>query len=349
MPGNVISQRKPSYAISREFREYLDRYGRISDIPVEYEQLLNFRECYPLEGNTRQDAHWSTLVYDAEVLKELNRSLCLAYSRMRTDGDISVMEHLSVERVDYSEVGNSHPFRVRIINHFNDNCDHFYVKRADASRLFGLELEHTLSPNRMSYLVRRDTLIEEHIAGVPGDQFIRRHLPRPNLNKVRIAKEFVKFNERCFVRLLGDMRSQNYVVDITPDFEDEQYRVRAIDFDQQSYEGQCNHYFPYLWENNKAVVDLCRTLLNSATVRQYRHEERALIARRLRASEDRVDRLIHCIRVSECSPRKKIDQLGQELGEYHHTVKFRDCKVMGDIVARNMQVCLARASRQLRA
>jgi hypothetical protein len=30
--------------------------------------------------------------------------------------------------------------------------------------------------------------------------------------KSQIAKEFVKFNERCMIRLLGDMRSYNYVI-----------------------------------------------------------------------------------------------------------------------------------------
>ena len=56
----------------------------------------------------------------------------------------------------------------------------------------------------------------------------------PDTNMIRFAKEFVKFNERCFVRLLGDMRSYNFVVNVIPDVEDFQYRVRAIDFDQQS-------------------------------------------------------------------------------------------------------------------
>lgn len=57
--------------------------------------------------------------------------------------------------------------------------------------------------------------MEEHIAGVPGDVFIRDYLGRDDLNRVRIAKEFVKFSERCFIRLLGDMRSYNYVMDVT--------------------------------------------------------------------------------------------------------------------------------------
>ena len=32
------------------------------------------------------------------------------------------------------------------------------------------------------------------------------------VNLTRIAKEFIKFNERCFIQLLGDMRSYNYVI-----------------------------------------------------------------------------------------------------------------------------------------
>ena len=60
----------------------------------------------------------------------------------------------------------------------------------------------------------------------------------PSTNKIRLAKEFVKFNERCFVRLLGDMRTYNFVVDITPDIEDFQYRIRAIDFDQQAMKAE---------------------------------------------------------------------------------------------------------------
>ena len=65
---------------------------------------------------------------------------------------------------------------------------------------------------------------------------------------MRLAKEFVKFNERCFVRLLGDMRAYNYVIAVTPDFENEQYRVKAIDFDQQSYEGRRIMYLPQLFQ-----------------------------------------------------------------------------------------------------
>ena len=99
-------------------------------------------------------------------------------------------------------------------------------------------IEQLLSPNRINFLVYRNTLIEEHIVGIPGDVFINQRLESLSMQDKRaLAKEYVKFNERCFLRLLGDMRSYNYVVVITQDFDRIQYRLRAIDFDQQSYEG----------------------------------------------------------------------------------------------------------------
>ncbi len=152
-------------------------------------------------------------------------------------GDLKAVPHLYVERVDFCGFGNSKPFRIRVVNEYNDNYDHFYIKVADASRVYGLELEHLLSPTGSTTSSMRTPSIEEHIAGIPGDVFISEYFEKPDINRVRIAKEFVKFSERCFIRLLGDMRSYNYVVDMTPDFEETQYRVRAIDFDQQSYEG----------------------------------------------------------------------------------------------------------------
>jgi hypothetical protein len=58
-----------------------------------------------------------------------------------------------VDRIDFGDFGNSKPFRIRVTNLFNDNSDYFYVKQADASRIYGLELDHILSPNRISLLV----------------------------------------------------------------------------------------------------------------------------------------------------------------------------------------------------
>ena len=194
---------------------------------------------------------------------------------------------------------------MRIVNQLNDNYDYFYVKRADASRVYGLELEHLLSPNSINYLRSRRHAHRGAHCGHSRRRLYPRPAARPHLNQVRIAKEFVKFNERCFARLLGDMRAYNYVIDVTPDFEDEQYRVRAIDFDQQCYEGKKNMYLPQFFKDNRAVVQLCGRLLKPETIRQYQTEERTLMARRARSERHRLKDLIDCLRRDEVSPPRE--------------------------------------------
>ena len=341
-------EKKPFYPVTEMFRGYLSKHDRLSEIDISYDELHGFNAAYPLLDENGTDTLWRSVVYDSSRQSDLHRRLCHVYASIRTDGDLSVMEHLYVERVDFCEFGNSQPFRVRIVNHQNDNYDHFYVKRADASRVFGLELEHLLSPNRIGYLVHGQTLIEEHIAGVPGDIFIDRYFKRRSLNRVRIAKEFVKFNERCIVRLLGDMRCYNYVVDITPDFEDEQYRVRAIDFDQQTYEGDLDTYLPHHFANNQPVVDLCREFLNSRSIHQYQMEERTLMARRYRLSQTRLADLFACMREQPYSSPEKIARLGRELDAYHGTDKFSRCPTMGHILETHLEVALAVPLRRSR-
>src|SRR5438105_4934270 len=211
---------------------------------------------------------------------------------LTTEVDLTFTKNLDVARIDFCSFGNSQPFRIRIVNKFNDNYDHYYIKIADASRVYGLELEHVLSPNRITFFTNNATLVEEHIPGIPGDIFIKQYLDDPITNKIRLAKEFVKFNERCFVRLLGDMRSYNFVVDITPDIEDFQYRIRAIDFDQQSYEGRKNLYFPQFFKENMAFVDLSLKHLNKDSIEQYQTEERTLVAFRLASARYRIKTLL---------------------------------------------------------
>ena len=238
-----ISKRKKSYPVSSEFKNYLLKYGRyLETVPKIYSDLHRFNEAIQYESPDGSETNWQTVMYKPNEMAELRSRLTSIYVNLKMGGDAQKAKHLDVERIDFGVFGNSRPFRIRIINRYNDNFDHYYVKVADASRVYGLELEHILSPTRINYLVNGGTLIEEHIAGLPGNVFLKDLQKREDLHAVRVAKEFVKFNERCFVRLLGDMRSVNYVVDMTPDFEEVQYRVRPIDFDQQSYEGNRKIY-----------------------------------------------------------------------------------------------------------
>lgn len=335
--GQHISKKKKHFPVNPSLRQYLEYYGREIKLPVKYDDLLHFNTSIPVYDRNGKDSLWETALYGQSDVDMLHEGLKSIYSILKTEGASSVHHrHLHVERVDYCTFGNSNPFRIRIVNNFNDNYDYFYIKRADASRIYGLELEHILSPARINYFSDTTTLVEEHIAGIPGDQFIQTYLANPEFNKVRIAKELVKFNERCFVRLLGDMRSYNYVFDITPDFEEVQFRIRAIDFDQQSYEGRMNLYRPQFFKENYALVQLVQQLLSPDNIEQYRQEERALIVRRMRAAGKQLNALLENMTHDTISLPEKVDQLRTELAAFYNDHGFNACGSMGEIVRRSL-------------
>ncbi|MEN9021824.1 MAG: hypothetical protein ABF370_15100 [Verrucomicrobiales bacterium] len=338
---NIISKRKTTYPISENFRTYLRTYSRESDIPDIYGDLCHFRESFPCLDPDGNETLWQTVVYPSVEMDHLKQRLTAIYAQLKIGGNLALADHLHIDRIDFGQFGNSRPFRIRVRNRFNDNYDHYYVKTADASRIYGLELEYILSPNRINYLTTKDTLIEEHIAGIPGDAFIRDYFPRPDLNRVRIAKEFVKFNLRCFIRLLGDMRTVNYVIDITPDFEEVQYRVRPIDFDYQSYAGRRNMYLSQFFEDNAPAVKLVTELLNWPTIKQYQNEERTLIASRVKLAQRRYEALLKCMAPEELAPHENLERLREELNQHHETLAFSKCTTMGQMVRTQLEVMLA--------
>jgi hypothetical protein len=346
MIGNVPSQKKIPFKIQPALSTYLIKYGRAIKLPLQYEDLLRYEMSMPVIGYDGHDTLWQTVHYKEFDQHEIHEALTEIYSMLKTDGDKEVLKYLEVARIDYCTFGNTRPFRVRIINRLNDNYDHFYVKRADASRIYGLELEHITSPNNINYLVEDKTLIEEHVAGIPGDQFIENNLADTKFNQIRFAKEFIKFNERCFVRLLGDMRSYNYVVDITPDIEGSQFRIRPIDFDQQSYEGWKSFYLPQYFKENNPIVFMGMQLLQPENVRQYQLEERSMIAARIKTAHPRIDDLLEVMTQDTLASLKKVVQLREDLATHHSDPVFLTCTTMGEIVLRNIQLVLQKVFKQ---
>lgn len=337
----LISKKKISYPVSAHLRKYLQRHDRAVEIPVTYDDLTRYDNAIPHYDPAGKDTLWETVFYPQDDMAHIHHSLKKIYAIIKADGDLSVMEHLFVDRVDACTYGNTFPFRVRIVNKINDNFDYFYIKKADASRIYGLELEHLLSPNRISYVVHKDTLIEEHIPGIPGDQFIKNYLNDPRLNKIRLAKEFVKFTERCFVRLLGDMHSNNFVIDITPDFEEVHYRIRAIDFDQQSYEGRKAVYMPQYFKQNNPIINIGLELMTPETVKQYQKEERSLIATRFRSSHRQIMTLLHAMSKDKIAKEENIGQLRRELAEHYKEPDFLQCESMGELVQTSLETLLS--------
>jgi len=340
METNIISKKKPFYKINDYLKEYLSKYNRMIQIPFSYNELLRYFFSIPQKDKLGNDTLWQTVMFQPFEMEDIHHRLVKMYAMMKFDGNESFMEHLLVERVDYCAFGNSKPFRICIVNQYNDNHDYYYVKIADASRIYGLELEDILSPNRINFLVNQDTLIEEHIVGIPGDMFMKPEYRWMVVNEVRMAKEFVKFNERCFVRLLGDMRAYNFVIDVTADFDDVQYRFRAIDFDQQCYEGKKTLYLPQYYKENKHFVDLCIKLINEETMKQYQQEERSLIAKRYKRARKRIDLLLEAMVKDTISLPEKENSLKKELSAYYNHPPFLKCANMGEIMRVNLNLLI---------
>ena len=212
----------------------------------------------------------------------------------------------------------------------------------DSSRIYGLELEHITSPYNLNFIIYNDTLIEEHITGIPGDDFFKNYLTKcSDSEKSQIAKEFVKFSERCMIRLLGDMRAYNYVIVPTHDFDQVVYKIRAIDFDQQSFEGDFKVYWPQLFKENKPVIDLIREKLINSSINQYKIEERAIIVKRVLGSKKRINSLIESMKKDIISIDENVQNLTKQI--YHLTKdnKFKYSQSMGDIMETSLNYLLS--------
>lgn len=336
---NAIGQRKPFFAVQGALRDYLEFHGRHTRLPVAYSDLRRYDGLMPLLDAKGKETLWNSVMYRPHEVESLHEQLVQTYQLLIADG--RRIDHLRVASIDFCAYGNSQPFRIKILNQINDNHDYYYIKRNDASRVYGLELEHLLSPNRISYMCHEDTLVEEHIIGVPGDTFMEDPSRYGgHLNPVRLSKEFVKFNERCFVRLLGDMRAYNFVVDVIHDLDQVQYRLRSIDFDQQCYEGRARIYLPQFYKENLPYVQFAQDVISLETADQYRGEERSLLRKRFRLTKERLEPLLEAMVTDTISTPEKTKELAAELAEHHKDPAIRMSKSMGEVLVRHLDILL---------
>ncbi len=328
----LISRKKRVNPVGDGLLDYLARNRRTIELPVTFEDLGRYVDSIPVYNKDGEDTLWETAIYPPTERALILDGLVQTYALLKVVGDRRFMRHLVADRIDICAWGNTNPFRVRILNTLNDNHDYIYIKKADASRIYGLELEHLLSPHRIDFLTDGKTVVEEHVSGIPGENFIAQYLDDKNLNEVRLAKEFVKFNERCIVRLLGDMHAGNYVVDVTPDLDNVAYTLRAMDFDQQSYDGRCRVYLPQYYRQNNPIVFLGMRTMTKETFKQYREEERVLIGHRAEMEHERLRHLLSIMEADDLAPIENVHKLRGELGQHWKTDVFGRCESMGALV-----------------
>lgn len=333
MEEKLISQKKPFYPIREALTDYLKNYNRWVYTPVYYEDLLRFSGSVVVYDDNDKDTLWVRVYYSDSERQEIDYNLKKVYTLLHSDGNESAIPFLNIDAIDYCTFGNSKPFRIKVRNVLNDNFTYFYVKKTDASRVYGIEFEHMLSPHNLNFLINDSTLIEEHIAGIPGDVFIEKYLDSCSPSEqTQIAKEYVKFNERSMIRLLGDMRAYNYVVIPTHDFDQVIYKIRAIDFDQQSFEGKLMVYRPQFFKENFPMISVVKKKLSADSIIQYKIEERSILAKRILSAGTRLDKLITIMVADTVTKPENLKNLSKELYKFTKDKSFQNNNSMGEVM-----------------
>ena len=79
-------KRKDFFALNND-ELLLKKYGRIHELPISYDALLNYQDAFPLIDSNGNDTHWQTLVYEQGYGKSLYKGLKKTYTLLRSGGD----------------------------------------------------------------------------------------------------------------------------------------------------------------------------------------------------------------------------------------------------------------------
>jgi hypothetical protein len=323
---------KEVYPVSTVLQAYLQQYKRDILLPTTYTDLFHYRYTNAIRDKNGRHTHWENVVYDNALLSTLQLKLIDTYCLlMKLESNA-----FNIKAIDFCEYANSMPFRITLNEIPTGETHFFYIKAADSSRIYGLELEQLLSPNPTHFLYHQNTLIEQHIDGIPGDEFANEINNLSTEAKKLLAEEFIRFNERSFIRLLGDMRSYNFVT-IKTDHPQNPYRIRAIDFDQQSYEGRLNLYLPQFYKENIEYVQLVTATFTNEQIEQIRLKERVELELFAQDNREKLNHLLQAMATEEISDNYKVLQLRNELNQYFKTNNFADCATMGAIVKKQLE------------
>jgi hypothetical protein len=134
------------------------------------------------------------------------------------------------------------------------------------------------------------------------------------------------------IRLLGDMRAYNYVVIPTHDFDQVIYKIRAIDFDQQSFEGKFMVYRPQFFKENFPIISVVKEKLSTNSILQYKIEERSILVKRILSSVDRLDRLLDIMTLDTLTTPGNVKKLSSEIFKFTEDSAFKKTKNMGEVL-----------------
>jgi len=320
--------------VGEPLRNYLQQHGRSCPLHLTYADLQDYSHTESLRDAHGRHTHWERVIYRDGRIATLYPRLLDAYLLLcrNEEAPNRVASAWRIEAIDFCEYANSMPFRITLSENAG-RSDFFFVKQADASRIYGLELEQLLGETDIAFISEGDTLVERAIGGVFADVYLANAALLDPSRKLSAARAFVDFNLRCFARLLGDMRSYNFVVQ---DGLDSSLRFRAIDFDQQAYEGALALYFPHFYSENRLLVDWVDEFLSPSEIISIEQGTLLNLRRSATANPGRLQQLLEVLGRDELTPHYKFIQLRKALAAFHGSDAYLRCQSMGDLLSKQL-------------
>ena len=121
-------------------------------------------------------------------------------------------------------------------------------------------------------------------------------------------------------------------MEVIPDFDELHFRMRAIDFDQECYEGSSRIYLPQYFKENNPIINLGLKNMSPVVEFQYQKEERMRLLNRARAAHAQLHTLLQAMAIDTLSAPEHVLQLKNELSELYQDVEFLKAETMGEIV-----------------
>ena len=115
------------------------------------------------------------------------------------------------------------------------------------------------------------------------------------------------------------------------------FNTRAIDFDQQCFEGKFNVYRPQFFKENKPMMDLVKDKLKADSIIQYKIEERSTISKRLIIADERMKLLVDIMKQDTISSIENIDNLKKEIFKFTKEESFIKSKSMGELMEKTLE------------
>ena len=80
--SRLIKHKKVHYGVGEQLSDYLKKFGRTAQLPLTYEDLLDFNETMAVYDKDDNPTLWQTCIYPTSISDSLEKSLTKIYSQL---------------------------------------------------------------------------------------------------------------------------------------------------------------------------------------------------------------------------------------------------------------------------